>query len=81
MKTVYIQVVSPKGILYEGSLQYAVFPGEMGEFAVFAAHAPIISALVKGAIKCVSTDGKEEKLPINGGFVEVNNDKITVCVE
>lgn len=78
---VYIQILSPKATLYEGELRYAVFPGHAGEFAVFPAHAPIISALAAGVIKCVDVDGKEETLPIGGGFAEVNNDRITVCVE
>ncbi|MDR1680377.1 MAG: hypothetical protein LBS12_01135 [Prevotellaceae bacterium] len=78
---IYIQVVSPKATLYEGELLYAVFPGHAGEFAVYPAHAPIISALTAGVIKCVIAEGKEETLPINGGFAEVNNDRITVCVE
>jgi F-type H+-transporting ATPase subunit epsilon len=78
---VYIQIVSPKETLYEGALQYAVFPGQAGEFAVYPAHAPLIAALAAGDIKCVAGDGKETSIAVGGGFVEVNNDKITVCVE
>lgn len=78
---VHIQIVSPKETVYEGELLYAVFPGYSGEFAVYPAHAPIISALTAGVIKCVIAEGKEETLPVNGGFVEVNNDRITVCIE
>ncbi|MDR2801735.1 MAG: hypothetical protein LBB31_00780 [Prevotellaceae bacterium] len=76
-----IQIVSPQGTLYEGNLQYAVFPGHSGEFAVYPAHAPLISMLSKGAIKCVTGAGKDEVIPVGGGFVEVNGDKVTVCVE
>ncbi|MDR2358726.1 MAG: hypothetical protein LBD87_02840 [Prevotellaceae bacterium] len=81
MKSINIQIVSPKGTLYEGSLEYAVFPGLLGEFAVYPAHAPLISMLAKGAIKCVTGGGKDEIIPVGGGFVEVNGNKITVCVE
>ncbi|MDR3350624.1 MAG: F0F1 ATP synthase subunit epsilon [Prevotellaceae bacterium] len=76
-----IQIVSPAGTLYEGALQYAVFPGHAGEFAIYPAHAPLISMLAKGAIKCVTEEGKNETIPVGGGFVEVNGNKITVCVE
>jgi F-type H+-transporting ATPase subunit epsilon len=81
MDTVHIQIVSPKGTLYEGDLQYAVFPGQAGEFAVYPAHAPLISMLAKGSIKCVTGEGKDELIPVGGGFVEVSGNKITVCVE
>ncbi|MDR3133237.1 MAG: ATP synthase F1 subunit epsilon [Prevotellaceae bacterium] len=76
-----IQIVSPKGTLYEGELQYAVFPGKAGEFAVYPGHAPLISMLSKGAIRCITGTGKDETIPVGGGFVEVNRNKITVCVE
>jgi F-type H+-transporting ATPase subunit epsilon len=81
MDAVHIQIVSPKGTLYEGDLQYAVFPGQAGEFAVYPAHAPLISILANGAIKCVTGEGKDEIITIDGGFVGVNENKITVCVE
>jgi F-type H+-transporting ATPase subunit epsilon len=76
-----IQIVSPKGTLYEGDLLYAVFPGVAGEFAVYPDHAPIISSLKKGAIRCVVGEKNEEAIEVEGGFVEVNENKITVCVE
>jgi F-type H+-transporting ATPase subunit epsilon len=78
---IHIQVVSPKETLYESDLLYAVFPGVGGEFAVFAAHAPLISTLQEGAIKCVEEEGKEKFFEVKGGFVEVSENKITVCVE
>ncbi|MDR2362186.1 MAG: ATP synthase F1 subunit epsilon [Prevotellaceae bacterium] len=81
VEKIYIHVVSPKETVYEGELLYAVFPGYSGEFAVYPAHAPIISALTAGVIKCVIAEGTEKTLPINGGFAEVNNNRITVCVE
>jgi F-type H+-transporting ATPase subunit epsilon len=78
---VHIQIASPKGALYEGDLLYAVFPGLAGEFAVYPDHAPIISSLKKGVIRCMVEDKKEEAIEVNGGFVEVDGNRITVCVE
>jgi F-type H+-transporting ATPase subunit epsilon len=78
---VHIQIASPKGTLYEGDLLYAVFPGLAGEFAVYPDHAPIISALKKGVVRCVVEEKKEEAIEVSGGFVEVDENKITVCVE
>jgi F-type H+-transporting ATPase subunit epsilon len=76
-----IQIVSPKGTLYDGEVNHAVFNGVLGEFAVYADHAPLISALNAGEVRCVLPDGKEESVATGSGFAEVNNDKITVCVE
>ncbi|MDR1023463.1 MAG: ATP synthase F1 subunit epsilon [Prevotellaceae bacterium] len=78
---VHIQIVSPKGPLYEGDLLYAVFPGLAGEFAVYPDHAPIISSLKKGVIRCMVEEKKENPIEVNGGFVEVDGNRVTVCVE
>ncbi|MDR3188941.1 MAG: ATP synthase F1 subunit epsilon [Prevotellaceae bacterium] len=79
--SLHIQIVSPKGTLYEGDLLYAVFPGVAGEFAVYPDHAPIISSLKSGTIRCVVGEKSEEAIEIGGGFVEVNENNVTVCVE
>ncbi|GHT80079.1 hypothetical protein FACS189467_1240 [Bacteroidia bacterium] len=78
----HIQILSPTATLYEGEVQYAVFPGAKGGFEVHQDHAPIISSLVQGKIRCVlGKENKEEIVDIKSGFVEVNDNKITVCVE
>lgn len=78
----YLRVVSPTGLLFAGDVAYAVFPGEEGSFAVYPRHAPIISALTAGKI-AYSRDGKarDGEIAIEGGFLEVGNDIITVAAE
>jgi F-type H+-transporting ATPase subunit epsilon len=43
-------------------------------------HAPLISSLEHGRITFVS-DGVEENVDIQSGFVEIAYNKIIVCVE
>lgn len=76
-----IQIISPTATLYEGEVQHAVFPGTKGAFAVFPDHAPIISSLKAGVIRCIADKNSEQTVDIKSGFVEVSNNKITVCVE
>jgi len=76
-----IRIFSNTGTVYEGKLAHATFPGEAGSFAVFPKHAPIISTLVKGNIVCFPANGDKQEIPIQGGFVEVNADRITACIE
>ena len=76
-----IKVISPSGTVFEGEASHVIFPGEVGQFEVLPKHAPIISTLVKGDIACYASDGKEQKIPIQSGFVEVRADEITACVE
>ncbi|MDR0414390.1 MAG: hypothetical protein LBH84_03135 [Prevotellaceae bacterium] len=78
---VHIQIVSPKGTLYEGDPLYAVFPGKEGEFAVYPDHASIISSLKSGVVRCIVDEKNEETIEVNGGFMAVDKNVITVCIE
>jgi F-type H+-transporting ATPase subunit epsilon len=52
----------------------------VGPFEVLKDHAPLISSLEKGDIVYVS-EGREQRLPIASGFVEVRDNQVDVCVE
>jgi F-type H+-transporting ATPase subunit epsilon len=44
-------------------------------------HAPLISSLKKGTLRVQVTNGKEMKFEVNGGTVEVLNNKVVVLAE
>lgn len=57
-------------------------PGISGSFEVLDRHAPLVSALKPGRLKVLKD--KQNSLvnfDIQGGFVEVLNNKVTVLVE
>lgn len=76
-----ITILSPSGVVYDSDVAHVMFPGAIGRFSVFPMHAPIVSSLKKGEIECFLPDGEKTVFPIQGGFVEVSNDRATVCVE
>jgi len=74
-----IIIVSPEKTLYKGEAESIIVPGEKGRFEVLTNHAPIVSILSKGSIEC---QGKERfTLNIEGGFIEVKENNVSVCVE
>ena len=75
-----LNIVSPNGILFEGEAANISLPGLGGSFDVLPHHAPIIAALNAGTIQ-FETNGEMQKQPIQGGFVEVKDDIVSVCVE
>ena len=81
MSLVTVKIVSPKGEVFSGDVQHVTLPGVVGSFAVYPRHAPLISALEEGDIKCLTSDGEERKFHIMSGFVEVKDNVVTVCVE
>ena len=53
-------------------------PGTKGSFEVLQNHAPLISTLEKGSIKVLEKSDKESFFDINGGVIEVRDNKIIV---
>ena len=75
-----IRIITPENILYDGDADSVSLPGIIGSFDVLPHHAPLITALQKGSIQYTVT-GKRNELNIDSGFVKIENDKITICVE
>ena len=71
-----LKIVTPERVEYDGEVSQVVVPGTQGQFEILTNHAPIISTLQKGT---VVYDGHE--LPILGGFVEVQKNEVSLCVE
>ena len=56
-------------------------PGISGVFEVLEKHAPIVSALKEGRLKVLKDKNASTSYTIQGGFVEVINNRATVLVE
>ena len=75
-----LEIISPEKIIYSGKAQSVTLPGLNGLFSILNRHAPIISALKAGAVS-YRIDEKEEEITISEGFVEVNKNSVSVCIE
>lgn len=71
-----LMIVSPERIEFTGEVESVKVPGTQGNFEILSDHAPIISTLQKGVVEY---DGKQ--LQILGGFVEVQKNNVSLCVE
>lgn len=71
-----LKIVSPERIEFEGKVESVKVPGMLGNFEILTNHAPIISSLKKGIVEY---DGKQ--LEILGGFVAVQKNEVSICVE
>lgn len=76
----FLEIITPDNKVFSGEVNGVYFPGADGGFEVLNNHAPLISTLSKGSIKIRST-GSEQNIAIDGGLVEVLNNKIVVLAE
>lgn len=74
-----LTIISPEKVLYQGTVTSVQVPGKSGRFEVLENHAPIISSLVEGAV--IYKNDTESSQKIRAGFIEVANNKVTICVE
>ena len=75
-----LKIVSPEKVEYEGQVDRVVVPGTVGQFEILVNHAPIISTLEKGRVIYHDSEGTH-KLDVSMGFVEVQKNKVNICVE
>ena len=75
-----LRIVSPEKVEYNGAVESVLVPGTAGQFEILNDHAPIISTLQKGVVEYETKEGKIS-LNILGGFVEVQKNVVSLCVE
>lgn len=80
MKRLYLNIVSPEKEIFNGEVESITLPGTVGSFSILPRHAPIVSSLQAGTLLYVA-DGEKRSLDIRSGFVEMNHEKVTVCIE
>jgi F-type H+-transporting ATPase subunit epsilon len=76
-----LEILTPEKKLFSGDVQGVQLPGIDGLFEVLDKHAPLVSALSVGNVKVLQKGTASETYAIQGGFVEVINNKATVLVE
>ena len=77
-----LEILTPEKKLFTGEVYGVQMPGISGSFEVFEKHAPLVSALKPGHLKIIKN--KQNSFlhyEIQGGFVEVINNTVTVLVE
>lgn len=77
-----LEILTPEKKLYSGEVYGVQMPGISGSFEVLDKHAPLVSALKPGKVKVLKDKQNHfAHFEIQGGFVEVLNNKVTVLVE
>jgi F-type H+-transporting ATPase subunit epsilon len=76
----YLEIITPDQRVFAGEVVSAQFPGSKGSFQVLNNHAPLISLLERGQVTIRTTQG-DQAITIDGGVVEVLNNKIIVLAE
>ncbi|MFT6334829.1 MAG: F-type H+-transporting ATPase subunit epsilon [Halioglobus sp.] len=74
-------VLTPEKEIFQGSIESVKVPGTSGQFEILKGHAPIVSSLVTGAVRIITSTGDKETFNINKGFVEVLGEEVSLLVQ
>jgi F-type H+-transporting ATPase subunit epsilon len=75
-----LDVITPERRLLSEQADSVTVPGLGGELGILPGHTPLISALQTGVLS-YTQGGAARRLLVSGGFVEVNNDRVSVLAD
>jgi F-type H+-transporting ATPase subunit epsilon len=83
MAALHFELVTPERLVRSEDVFMVVVPGSEGDFSVLAGHAPYMSTLRNGDIAIYRSGFGDtpERVPVEGGFAEVNDRGLTVLAE
>jgi F-type H+-transporting ATPase subunit epsilon len=74
-----LEIISSEKRLFDGDVDLVTLPGTKGSFTVLNNHASLVSTLEKGTIEYV-IGNERYSVETSGGFVDVDNNRIAVCI-
>ena len=77
MSGIQLVVVTPEATVLDEPCQFVAVPMIDGEAGILPGHAPMIGRLQPGELR-VRGDGKEQSFYVDGGFVQVNSNVVSV---
>lgn len=75
-----LEVVTPERRLLSEQVNAVTVPGRGGEMGILPGHAPLISELQSGVLS-YDEEGTIFQMHVSGGFVEINDDRVSVLAE
>jgi len=76
--TFHLEVITPDKSAIDGDMTSLQVTASDGLLGVLRNHAPLISMLSVGVMKCRDSQGKERTLAMGDGFIEVYKNKVKV---
>jgi F-type H+-transporting ATPase subunit epsilon len=75
-----VEIMTPYKIVMSEEVDMITATGTLGEFGILPGHAPFLTSLKIGELS-YTKDGATYYLVLNWGYLEVDNDEVTILVE
>lgn len=74
----HVTVVSGEGVIWEGEAVSIVVRTTEGDIGILSNHEPVLAVLVPCAAELVTPDGRREVVAIEGGFISVFQNRVSL---
>jgi len=78
--TILLEIVTPTGVALRERVTEVTAPSVSGEFGILPGHLPLLAALRTGLL-AYKKDGKETRVVVHHGFIEVARDTASLLTE
>ena len=75
-----LEIITPEKVVYKDEVNEIVVPTANGEIAILPNHISLLTQIMPGEL-IVKKGTSLQSLAITGGFLEVNNNKISVIAD
>ncbi|MGZ3665445.1 MAG: F0F1 ATP synthase subunit epsilon [Ktedonobacterales bacterium] len=78
--TLHVTIVTAQQTVFDGEAEEVIAPGSEGQLGILPRHAPLLTTLATGELR-LRERGVDEGLFVSGGFLEVNNNAVTILAD
>ena len=76
-----VEVVTPEKRVWSGEAKMVSARTLEGDLGVLPDHAPLLGVLTDGTVSIKATDGSTNNFIINGGFISVSKNRVSILGE
>ncbi|MBK0330356.1 F0F1 ATP synthase subunit epsilon [Brachybacterium halotolerans subsp. kimchii] len=81
MSTLEVTFVSADRTVWSGSAAQVVVPAADGSMGILPRMQPTLAILERGAVRIIGEDGEVTERAVDGGFVSMDRDVVTIAVD
>lgn len=78
--TFFFEIITPEKVVYKDDVDEIIIPTTTGEITILPNHVNLLTQVADGEM-IIKKNGKEQYLAVTGGFLEVNNNKVSLLAD
>lgn len=76
-----VEVVGADRLVWEGTATNVIVRTTEGDIGILPRHEPLLAGLVPCAAEIVTADGSRQMIAIDGGFLAVNDNRVSIMTQ